>query len=455
MTDYIIIVLLVVYRFVIKTVSASLSVLEVGRLTYDIGDEKLEKKIESYKLKSNFYMTAASLMSVIIQIFSGIIIYSRLVNLFRLNPALFSDGNGFSPAGYIAFLAAILLLSVVFTVVGGPIPRNIAIKNPIWYIVTFGFLLKLTSFVLYPLVRIISAFSIKMSQLELDPDDFEIEEDTHDEIQQLLSTGEESGTIDENEREMIENVLAIDEITAEDILTHRKEIVALPSDCKIDDIKKIILYEKYTRIPVYEKNIDNIIGILNTKDFIRYYLRRTGTKFNIKRLLKPTFYVPTNKKADEIFEQMQREKIHLAVVVDEYGGTLGIVTMEDNVEEVMGNILDEFDIDEIPIIAKNEDGSFTIDGTAQLDEVREELEVSDFEDDEDIDTIGGYMISRLGYIPEDNSEFECSHDGWIFKAEKIEGKRVVLIKAEKILSRLDNRAHEGEESPGSAEQDAG
>lgn len=459
MIYYIIILLLVLYRFIIKTVSESISVLEVGRLTYDIGDEKVNAKVEGYKKKGNFYMTAATLMSIIVQVFCGIMIYSRLVRLFAMEPDVFYYQNGFSVIGYVAFLAAILVISCVFTLVGGPIPRNMAIKNPIWYIVTFGIFLKITAFVLYPVVKIISAFNTKMSKLDLDPDDFEIEEDTHDEIQQLLTTGEETGTIDENEREMIENVLAIDETTAEDIFTHRKELVALPSDCTIEDIKKIVLYEKYTRIPIYENNIDNIIGILNTKDFIRYYLRRSRAKFNVKRLLKPTFYVPTNKKADEIFEQMQKEKIHLAVVVDEYGGTLGIVTMEDIVEEVMGDILDEYDVDEIPEISENEDGSFTIEGSVSLDDVQDELEIEkDFEDDDDIDTIGGYMISQLGYIPEDNSEFECEHDGWIFRAEKVEGKRVALLRAikkSKILSELDDRAPVGEESPGSAEQDAG
>lgn len=460
MLYYIIIILMVILRFLIKTVSSSISFLEVGRLAYDIEDEKIRKKVEVYKNKGSFYISAASLMSVIILLFSGIMTYANVISIFRTYPEIFytagTPGTGIAPAGYIAFLVIIVILAFIFALFSGTIPRNIAIKNPIWYIITFGIVLKVASVLLCPLVKIIYNISLKLSKYDLDPDDFEIEEDTQDEIQQLLTTGEETGTIDENEREMIENVFAMDDTAAEDIFTHRKEIVALPISCTLEDIKKVILYKKYTRIPVYEDNIDNIIGILNTKEFMRYYLKRTPrSKFNLKRLLKPTFFVPTNKKIDEIFEQMQEEKIHLAVVVDEYGGTLGIVTMEDIVEEVMGDILDEYDVDEIPDIDKNSDGTFTIDGTALLEDVSDELEIEEF-DEEDVDTIGGYMIAQMGYIPEDDAEkFSVEYGGWLFETEKIEGKRIVSIKASKILSRPDNRTDSGEESPGSAEQDAG
>lgn len=454
---YIIIILLIVYRFIIKTVSSSLSFFENGRLAYDIDDPKMEKKLEDYKAKSNLYISAASLMSVIILLFSGMMAYSKLVILFALNRGVFYTPEGLTVWGYLAFIVVILVLAFVFTLLGGTIPRNIAAKNPVWYIVTFGIILKLTAFVLFPLVKLISAFSLKVSKYDFDPDDFEIEEDTQDEIQQLLTTGEETGTIDEDEREMIENVFALDDTTAEDIFTHRKNLVALPSDCTLDDIKKVVLYKKYTRIPVYEGTIDNIIGILNTKDFSRYYIRRTSrSRFNIKRLLKPTFYVPTNKKVAEIFEEMQKSKIHLAIVVDEYGGTLGIVTMEDIVEEIMGEILDEYDVDETPAILKEDDNTFIIDGKALLEDVADELETEEFDED-DIDTMGGYVIAKMGHIPEDKTEsFSFEFDGWCFETQKIEDKRIVSVKATKILSRSDNRTpNTGEESPGSAEQNAG
>lgn len=457
MLHYIIILLLIIYRFILKTASSSLGFFEGGRLAYDIDDPKMEKKLEGYKEKSNLYISAASLMSVIILLFCGMMAYSKLVILFAVKQGFFYTSAGLTVWGYLAFIVVILVLAFIFTLFGGTIPRSIAIKNPVWYILTFGIVLKLSAAVLYPLVKLISAISLKISKYDFDPDDFEIEEDTQDEIQQLLTTGEETGTIDEDEREMIENVFALDDTTAEDIFTHRKDLVALPSDCTLEDIKKVVLYKKYTRIPVYEGSIDNIIGILNTKDFSRYYLRRNSrSRFNIKRLLKPTFYVPTNKKVDEIFEEMQKTKIHLAIVVDEYGGTLGIVTMEDIVEEIVGEILDEYDVDETPLILKEDDNTFIIDGKAPLDEVADELETEDFDDD-DIDTLGGYVIAKMGHIPEDESEsFKFEFDGWSFETQKIEDKRIVSIKASKILSRSDNRAqNEGEESPGSAEQNAG
>lgn len=459
MLYYVIIILMVIFRFILKTVSASLSILEGGRYTYDIDDDRLRCKVDAYKAKSGVYIAAASLTSVIIILFSGIMTYRKLMDILSINEGLFYTAAGeLSPWGYLAFLVTIILLSFIFALIGGSIPRNIAVKNPVWYIVTFGFILKLISAILYPLVHIMNVIGSRLSSIELDPDDFEIEEDTQDEIQQLLTSGEETGTIDETEKEMIENVFELDNTTAEDIFTHRRNIVALPVSCSIEDIREVILYEKYTRIPVYEENIDNIIGILNIKDFARYYIKRNRSKFNIRRLLKPTFYVPINKKVGEIFEQMQATKIHLAVVVDEYGGTLGIVTMEDIVEEVMGDILDEYDTDEKPEIIKNDDGSFTIDGKADIEDVEDELEIEELPDG-DIDTIGGYMISLMGYIPDDDSSYEFEHDGWLFKTEKIENRRIVLINAKKLLSKSDNHANggnsSGEESPGSAEQNAG
>ncbi len=455
---YVILVLLVIYRFIIKTISSAISLMDVGRLTYAIEDEKMNNRVDDYINHSDFYMSAASLISVIILVLTGIITYSELFAVYITREDIFFTngvGTGLSLWGYFGFLVVLIILSFIFSFIGGAIPRNIAIKNPVWYISELGIILKISAFVLYPMVKMLAFFSVKLSKIELDPDDFNIEENTEDEISQLLSAGEETGTIDENEREMIENIFSFDDTPAEDIFTHRRDLVALPADCSLEDIKRIILYEKFTRIPVYEGNIDNIIGILNTKDFTRYYIKKTRAKFNLRRLLKPTFYIPTNKKLGEIFEEMQKTKIHLAVVVDEYGGTLGIVTMEDIVEEVMGDIFDEYDVDERPEIVKNDDGSYSIDGAVSLEDVADELETEDFPD-EDIDTIGGYMVAKVGFIPEDDkiSKFSFVHDGWEFKAEKIEDKRIVFINA-KLLSKSDDRTREGEESPGSTEQDAG
>ncbi len=458
---YVILILLVIYRFIIKTISSAVSLLDTGRLTYDIEDEKINKRVESYISDSDFYLSAASLISVIILIFSGILTYSKLFGLYHIRENIFFvsyDGVNtmLSVWGYLGFFVVLIVLSFIFSFIGGAIPRNIAIKNPVWYISQFGIILKISAYLLFPLVKPLSFFSVRLSRIELDPEDFNVEENTEDEISQLLSAGEETGTIDENEREMIENIFSFDDTTAEDIFTHRRDIVALPVTCTLEDIRKIILFEKYTRIPVYENNIDNIIGILHIKDFAKYYIKTTRTKLNVRRLLKPTFYVPTNKKVGEIFEEMQKTKIHLAVVVDEYGGTLGIVTMEDIVEEVMGDIFDEYDVNERPEIVKNDDGSFSIDGSLSLEDVADELETEDFPD-EDIDTIGGYMVAKVGYIPDNDkiSEFSFTHDGWEFKAERIENKRIVFINAVKILSKSDDRAVSGEESPDSAEQNAG
>lgn len=252
---------------------------------------------------------------------------------------------------------------------------------------------------------------------------------TQEEIMELIDVGEETGTIDENEREMINNIFKFDDKTAEDIATHRKEIAALNIDSTNEEIIDFVLEQKYTRIPVYEENIDNIIGILHIKDVLKFLVNNDKSKLNIKKMLMKPMFVPISKKTDELFEQMQRDKIHMCIVIDEYGGTQGIVTMEDLIEEVMGDILDEYDEEEIPDITSINENEFVIDGTTDLETVSEELGIEFPE--EDYDTLSGFFIGQIGHIPEDNENAEIEYQGYKFKIEEIEEKRISLIKVYK------------------------
>lgn len=190
--------------------------------------------------------------------------------------------------------------------------------------------------------------------------------------------------------------------------------------------------EKYSRIVVYEDNIDNIVGVFHVKDLVKYILtdstRMEEGNFHLEDIMMQPYFVPFSKKTDELIEEMQREKVHMAIVIDEYGGTSGIVTMEDVMEEIVGNIFDEYDLEEEEDICPIDENSYSISGKADLQDVAEQLGIV-FEDDEDYDTLGGYLIGRLGRIPEDDEMPEIAVGGWLFQIKQFEEKRIEKVYA--------------------------
>lgn len=341
---------------------------------------------------------------------------------------------------FLITLIVIVILLTYFTVLfGSIIPERFARKN-------YKAVLRITRapveaihYIFYLFTKLIN---ISVNIFNIFFDTTSNAEVTQEEIIQLINEGEEKGAIDENEKEMINNIFEFDDKTAGDIATHRKDIVAIDADDDIEEIIKLVVEEKYSRIPVYKDNIDNITGILYTKDFLKYLLKYGKDNFNINDVIMKPFFVPFTKKTDELFEQMQRDKIHLSVVIDEYGGTAGIVTMEDLIEEVMGNILDEYDEEEIPVIQKINENIFIIDGTAETEEVEETLGIT--VDSNEFDTIGGFLISKIGKIPEEGENYNIEYEGFIFKTEKVDEKRISLIRAERIEDNTEKGLEESE-----------
>ena len=258
---------------------------------------------------------------------------------------------------------------------------------------------------------------------------------TEAEIRQMVDAGEDSGSIDENEKEMINNILELRKISAGEIATHRTDIVAIAQDAALDEIMTVLQEEKYSRIVVYDENIDDIIGVVHVKDLMKYILadikRMEDANFHIRELLMEPYFVPFSKKVDELFEEMQLAKVHMAIIIDEYGGTEGIVTMEDIMEEIVGNISDEYDIEEEEDITMLSETEYRINGTTDLKDVAELFELT-FEDEEDYDTLGGYLIGQLGRIPEDDEQPEIQIGGCLFRIESIEEKRIEKVYAVRL-----------------------
>ena len=258
---------------------------------------------------------------------------------------------------------------------------------------------------------------------------------TEEEIRQMVDAGGDNGSIDENEKEMINNIFELGNLSAASIATHRTDIVAVPLDATLEDIKNVTAEEKYSRIVVYDDNIDNIVGVYHVKDMVKYILadvtRVEEGNFHLEDLLMEPYFVPFSKKVDELLTEMQLEKVHMAIVIDEYGGTAGILTMEDIMEQIFGNIFDEYDEEEEEDITLVEENVYRINGSTDLQDVEEQLEV-ELEEDEDYDTLGGYLIGQLGRIPEDDEVIEMALRGWLFKVEVFEEKRILKVLASKL-----------------------
>lgn len=330
-----------------------------------------------------------------------------------------------------AVVVITILLSYFTLVLGELVPKRIAMKKsePIAMFVANP--LHVLSVIAAPFVKLLTVstnFFVRL--LGVDP---HAEEDqvTEEEIRMMVDVGEEKGAIHETEKEMINNIFEFNNKTVSDIMTHRTDIAALPVDAGLDEVTAFANTERYSRVPVYEDNIDNIIGVMHSKYLIQYLTDDYDkTDFDLRNLIKPPYFVPASKSTDELFKELKKNKTHMAIIIDEYGGTAGLVTLEDLIEEIVGNIFDEDDEDE-KNMEKIDENTFIIKGSVSLDEVQDALgakfPVDDFE------TLSGFIIGQLGRIPEKGDESTIEFDELVFKIEEVDEKKVSKVKVCRTL----------------------
>lgn len=249
---------------------------------------------------------------------------------------------------------------------------------------------------------------------------------TEEEIRLMINVGEEKGIFQETETEMINSIFEFDDTVAKEVMTPRTDIVAISSDATLEEILDVIVEENFSRIPVYEESIDNIIGILYVKDLFRMIKRKMEWEVSLKNIIRPVFFVPEYKKIDELFKEMQKSKTHIAVVIDEYGGTAGLITIEDLLEEIVGNIFDEYD-DVVLDYEKIDDNTYIVSGMLDLGEINDIMHVNMPE--EEFDTVSGLVLSHSGKMPEVGDEVEV--DNVYFRIEEVDDKRISKIRIEK------------------------
>ncbi|SCZ81765.1 hemolysin family protein [Acidaminobacter hydrogenoformans] len=332
----------------------------------------------------------------------------------------------------LAVILITLILSYFSLVLGELVPKRLASHNAESFAMAVIGPVTLLSKATYPFVRFLTLSSNFFVRLfGIDPHQ-ENENVTEEEIRMMVDVGEEKGTIEIDEKEMINNIFEFNDKTVDDIMTHRMDIVSLPIEANLDETVALINEEKYSRIPVYEDTIDNIVGILFSKDIIQYLAGTYSTElsadgFTLQPLLRKPYFVPTSKHTDDLLRDFKVNKVHMAVIIDEYGGTAGIVTLEDLLEEIVGDISDEDDEDDLlQDITPLEDGSFLVEGLASLEDLESYFKVN--LPTEEFKTVTGFIIGELGNIPEEGEHPTFDYEGLTFLVLEVDDKRVTKIR---------------------------
>ena len=318
-------------------------------------------------------------------------------------------------------LMEVLVVSVVVLIFGEILPKMIAIKYSKEYALKMYTPLKIMMFILSPIAQGFNAITNVV--IKIIPFRKEKIFDSEEELKILAELGEEEGTLQEEESDMIQSIFDFKEKTVGEIITPRVDIVSLKSDESIDKAMDIIGERQFSKIPIYKDTIDNIKGILYAKDIIPY-LMGSRPNVNLQTLARQPFFVPETKPIDDLMEEFKLRKTSIAIVVDEWGGTEGLVTLEDVVEEVMGEIRDPYDQEESHVL-KQSDGSFIVDGSITIYDLEEETDI-EFPEDRDYDTLGGFILDILTDIPQTGEQVEFNN--MIFTVQTVENNRIGKIK---------------------------
>ncbi len=361
-------------------------------------------------------------------------------------------------ADTVAFVVVTLVIALASIVIGELVPKTLALNFPerlaLFVARPIGFLQTL----LFPIVWFVtrlSAILVRMLGGKEKPQGGYL---STEELKMLVETGSEQGGIEEEEKEMIHGVIELGDKRVHEVMVPRIGIRAINVDDSLDEVLDMIVRAGHSRLPVFEESLDNIIGILYAKDLLPY-LKQNGRgngEIDVRKIVRPAVYVPESKPVDDLLHEMQAQKRHIAIVVDEYGGTAGLVTMEDVVEEIVGEIQDEYDSEDpmVEDISTDTEIAYRLDGRVSMDDLRDLFDLSDDDEpDEDAyDTIGGFVVHRVGRIPLPGAEIPF-RDGVVIRVEAAEPRRVARVVASRPR-REDERETEEPQPEGEGETSA-
>ncbi|MGH2377341.1 MAG: CNNM domain-containing protein [Candidatus Limnocylindria bacterium] len=381
-----------------------------GRLARAIGDRSLH------------YLSALQVMEFLV-----VFTFSAIAAAFiapRLSEFLSLFGVTTIVSDVTAVVVTVLVLSLFAMLFGLFVPRAIGARYAQAVLLTLSVPIEAVSWITRPLVAplllVTQAITKPFGAVPTPSGGAVVSED---EIRALVESGEEQGVIEERARDMIQGVFALGDKHVHDVMIPRTDIRAIDVETPGERVLEQVVQAGHSRIPVFDENPDQIIGILYVKDLFRR-LARAEKDVSVRQYLRPAHFVPETKRIDDLLREMQRDKIHMAIVVDEYGGTAGLVTIEDLVEEIVGEIRDEYEAEQELVIPVSENEAL-MDARVPFEDVREAFEL-DLEDSEDYDTLGGYIVHELGRLPKAGEEVRT--DGVRFIVESIEARRIRRVR---------------------------
>ena len=436
---------------------AAISALNEKEVERKADEEKDKKSIKLKKIIANptEYINTVQLITTLINVVIGATHFGILLGSIRSGLTFLVEkqmGLKIVTVQVFFWIAAVLSTALILYItltLGVLLPKKIAAKipekwayvciNPVYFVTKV--LSPFTGLVTLTVKGILKIFGAGGDASEGDV--------TEEEIIHMVNEGHEQGIIQASEAKMISNIFELGDKEAQNIMTHRNNIVAIDADMLLRDAIAFMLAGNNSRYPVYEENIDHIVGILHLKDAMRFH--GSGDKQNVplrelEGLMREPYFVPQTKNIDELFREMQAGTLQMVIVVDEYGQTDGLVAMEDILEEIVGNILDEYD-EESEYIEEKGNDEYVIEGITPLEELEERLGIS-FEEEE-FETLNGFLISKMDRIPEPDEQFDMDYKGYHFKVLTVENKMIQSVLVSKLMEseqkpEKDEPPHEGE-----------
>ena len=322
----------------------------------------------------------------------------------------------------IAILVNVVVITLIILIFAEIVPKVAAVKNPYKLAQKFAYPLSFFYYIFSPVTTLLNTLTHWLTHiLKLAKNKSLLSEE---ELKTLVDYGEEKGTLEEEEKEMIHSIFEFGETSVKEIMIPRIDMISISSTALIEELLSLIKEHLHSRMPVYKDTVDNIIGVIYAKDLLPFMNTKKTREISIEKLTRPAYFVPEQKKIDELLREFQSEKIHMAIVVDEYGGTSGLVTLEDIIEEIVGEIQDEYDT-EIPLHQKISDNIFIVDGSMSLEEINDELHLN-LPTEEGVETIGGFLFGLFGSVPKEKEI--AKYNGFEFIIEKIVERRIKQVR---------------------------
>ncbi len=394
------------------------------KIMSDEGNKRAASVLEQFEKHTKFLSTIQVTLTYIGFLAAAICSSGLSV---KLSKKIITLGLSVTESYWISVCIILIILSFVIILFGQLIPKRIALSVADSFALFCINVVRCSYYLLKPFIFLLSK-STKLILSVIGIKTLNVESKiTIEEIKSVVEVGKEQGIINSNEKDMIDAVIGFDEKTAEEIMTARTEVFAIDLDDPVGDYIGKLMELKFSRIPIYESDIDNILGIIYIKDYMNEAYKNGFDKVDLRKILKPGYFISETKNINELFLDMKKNRIHMSILIDEYGGFSGIVTMEDLIEEIVGNIEDEYD-HEPPDISEVDKFNFIVKGSTSIKEINSTIGLDIDESSDDYDTLGGMLINYLGYIPEDGDKRKIYIDEVLYNIIFIEDKRIKKVK---------------------------